>query len=389
MTTRLIDLDGTTVPFAADDAPPPGARISALVAARVVDEITGRPPLASIAVRTDVAGTTRVAGGVVGVAGIPREVFPALATQSYEVTLTVEAEGFLGRTVPLDVAMDPSFPSTYSPLVIADLPVHRAPVVIEGRVVRLVGGVPTPLPAARVLVTGIWRQAPAAHVVVAPDPPDLIALDPPLQLDRTTVTAALTPSPLTPVAGDMRMLLLDAAPGTARLRVTNALGVVAPGTIVDIDADDVERVEYGQVVGLEAASTPDQPAWITLALPLARPHRSGAQLRRVTPGGPGATVAVARDAAAGDPVLFLSSVSAGGLTTGATVTVTTGGLPDEHHRAGMFDVTTDADGSYRLPPLSRVAQLTVRAQFAALTPVDRELRVDFTQRSQRLDFVLA
>ena len=389
MTTRLIDLDGATVPFAGDDAPPPGARLSALVAARVVDEITGRPPLASIAVRADIPGTTRVSpGAVVGIAGVPREVFPALATRAYTVALTVETEGFLTRTAPFDVAMDSTFPATYVPPVIADLAVHRAPLVIEGRVAQLAGGVSTPLSGARVRVTGVWRQAPGASVIVPPDPPDLVALDPPLQADRAAVPSTITPVPLTPVAADTRALLLDVAPGTARLRISNALGIVAPGTFVEVDAG--ERVEYGEVVGLEAATTADQPAWITLAPPVARPHRSGAEIRRVALGAAGATRAVARDGLAGDPVLFLANV--GGLTTGDTFKVTTIGPPppppDEYHRAAMFDVVTDADGYYRLPPLSRVAQLTVRAQFGALAPVDRELRADFTQRSQRLDFVL-
>jgi len=392
MTTRLIDLDGVTVPFAADDVPPPGARVSALLAARVVDEITGRPPLASIAVRADIAGTARVStGGVVGVAGVPREVFPALASQDYkQVALTVEAEGFLPRTKLFDVPQDTNFPATYAPPAIDDLAVHRAPVVIEGRVAQLAGGVSTPLVGARVRVTGVWRQAPGANVVVPPDPPDLVALDPPLQADRPAASTTVTPVPLPPVALDTRELLLDVPPGTTRLHVSNALGIVAPGTFVDIDAGDVERVEYGEVVGIEAATTADQPAWITLALPVARPHRTGAEIRRVTPGAAGAARAVARDAAAVDPVLFLANV--GGLTAGDTFTVTTVGPPqpppDEYHRVSMFDVVTDADGYYRLPPLSRVAQLTVRAQFGALAPVDRELRADFTQRSQRLDFVL-
>jgi hypothetical protein len=385
MTIRLIDLDGGLVPYASDDGPLPGGRLSELAAARLVDETTGRPPLGAITVRADIAGTPRVgSGGVVGVVGIPQDVL--VASQTRTVALTVEPEGFLPRTVPVTVTTDSFFPATYAPPSIGDAPIHRAPVIIEGRVVQAIAGGTTPLAGAQVRVTGIWRQVPAANVVVPPDPPDLVALDPPLQRDRRAASATLTPLPLTPAAGDQRTLLADVAASAVRLRVSDALGIVAPGTRVAVDAGDGDRLEYGDVVALEAASTPDQPAWITLAVPLARGHRTGAAVPRVTAGAAGAARAVAQDALSADPVLFLANT--GGLTTGDTVEISDGAPPDEHHRVSLFDVVTDAAGYYRLPPLSRVGQLVVRAQAGALAPVEVELRPDYPQSYQRLDFVL-
>jgi hypothetical protein len=161
---------------------------------------------------------------------------------------------------------------------------------------------------------------------------------------------------------------------------------VAPGTLVAVDADDVDRLEYGEVVGLEAATTPDQPAWLTLALPLSRGHRTGAAVQRVTAGGAGAADAVTRDALPVDGVLFVATTA--GLASGDTARVANGVPPDELVRVSLFDVVTDAAGYYRLPPLGRVGQLLVRAQSGALAPVELELRPDYSQRQQRLDFVL-
>jgi hypothetical protein len=57
-----------------------------------------------------------------------------------------------------------------------------------------------------------------------------------------------------------------------------------------------------------------------------------------------------------------------------------------------FSVTSDAAGYYRLPPLSRVAQLEVHAEkivgaqtFHATTV----FRPDYQQRDNRLDFILS
>jgi hypothetical protein len=386
MTIRLIDLDGVIVPFASDDGPLPGGLLSELVAARLIDETTGRPPQGAITVRADIGGAPRVGfGGIVGVVGVPQDFF--VASQNITVVLTVEPEGFLPRNVPLPVTTDPHFPAIYAPpTTIPDVPIHRAPVVIEGRVVQAIAGGTTPLAGAEVRVTGIWRQVPAANVVVPPDPPDLVALDPPLQIDRPAASATLTPLPLTQVVAEQRTLLADVAASAVRLRVSDALGIVAPGTRVAVDAGDGDRLEYGDVILLEAASTPDQPAWITLNVPLARGHRTGAVVRRVTAGAAGAARAVAQEALSLDAVAFLANT--GGLSTGDTVAIAGGNPKDEYHRVSLFDVVTDADGYYRLPPLTRVGQVVVRAQAGALAPVDVELRPDYAQSYQRLDFVL-
>jgi len=385
MTVRFVELEGVLQRYAADALPPAGERMSALVGARMLDELTGQPPAAPLKVSADIAGTSRAGeGGVVGVAGIPRAVFPALSAQPYDVELTVAAPRFLTRSLRFTVPANPSFPSTFATPAIVDRDLHRAPVVIEGRVVRMAGGVTTPQAGASVRVTGIWNQAPGATVAVPPSPPDLVAIEPPLQIERATATGTLRPLPLTPVALDARTLLLDVPAGATLLRVSTALSLAA-GTLLAVDAGDPDRLEYSEIVSVAAASTPDQPATVTVTPPLARAHRTGAVVQRVTAGAAGASRAVTREGLPGDPVLFLANL--GGLATGATVQVAGGGS-NELHRVRLFDAVTDAAGYYRLPPLGRVAQLTVRAQSGALGPVTLELRPDYTQASQRLDFVL-
>jgi hypothetical protein len=173
--------------------------------------------------------------------------------------------------------------------------------------------------------------------------------------------------------------------GATSLRVSNAQGVAA-GTLFAVDAGDPDRLEYAEVVSVAAASTPDQPATVTVTPPLAGGHRTGAVVQRMTAGAAGASRALTREALPGDGVLFLANLA--GLATGDTVRVAGGGGANEHHRVRLFDVVTDAAGYYRLPPLGRVAQLNVRAQSGAIAPVTLELRPDYTQASQRLDFVL-
>ena len=51
-----------------------------------------------------------------------------------------------------------------------------------------------------------------------------------------------------------------------------------------------------------------------------------------------------------------------------------------------FSVSSDAAGYYRLPPLSRVAQLELRAERGALIPIQMEFRPDYRVRENRLDF---
>ena len=134
----------------------------------------------------------------------------------------------------------------------------------------------------------------------------------------------------------------------------------------------------------------DQPATITLEFGVIFPHRRGAVVRQANPQPPGTSQTVAVDAWAGDACVFLDGL--GSLSGSQEIEITGGPGPDEYHKAMTFSVTSDAEGFYRLPPLSRVAQLEIHAEkvigaqtFQATTV----FRPDYQQRDNRLDFILS
>jgi hypothetical protein len=104
---------------------------------------------------------------------------------------------------------------------------------------------------------------------------------------------------------------------------------------------------------------------VTLNYPLANEHSPGALVRKAILQAPGPTNAMARDALDGDTCLFLSSMnnltSLSTLPTLNVVEISGSALP-EYHTLSIFSVTSDTAGFFRLPPLSRVAQVTIRAQ---------------------------
>jgi len=74
------------------------------------------------------------------------------------------------------------------------------------------------------------------------------------------------------------------------------------------------------------------------------------------------------------------------LQPATTVSIDDGVLAIEYHSVSYFTATTVAGGFYRLPPLSRVAQLNLQANNGTLSPpltfvpdyADEENKVDIT-----------
>jgi hypothetical protein len=115
------------------------------------------------------------------------------------------------------------------------------------------------------------------------------------------------------------------------------------------------------------ASTPIQPARIQLSIPVQATHRFNAIVRKVTVGAAGASTPLTDDAIAGDVCAFVGSVAT--LQPATTVGIDDGANPIEYHAVSYFTATTVAGGFYRLPPLSRVAQLNLQANNGTLSPV--------------------
>ena len=180
-----------------------------------------------------------------------------------------------------------------------------------------------------------------------------------------------------------KRLLDDASATSTSVRVTNHAGI-APGNILRVDAEAPDLVEYLTVSTVSGPADPTRPATVVFDTAFAFDHRVGALVQRTNPQPPGGNRALAVDAIPGDSTVFLASL--GGLAAGAVVRVADGLAPNEYHDLRLFSTTSDTNGYYRLPPISRVAQLQLRADSGALTPVTTEFRPDYRLRENRLDF---
>ena len=88
---------------------------------------------------------------------------------------------------------------------------------------------------------------------------------------------------------------------------------------------------------------------------------------------------------AGDACAFLASVA--GLPAAGFVRVSGGPGPVGFHAARTFTTTSDAAGYYRLPPLTRVAQIEATATQGALK-ADLMFRPDSSLFENVLDFLI-
>jgi len=404
--SRSIVVDGgLRYTVSPDDAVPRGRRAGALVHGRVIDELTREPVdqglvvepagpgLATPAARR--ATAARVApGGLAGIVGVPVRALPALRTNPYQIGLAVRAPGYGRRRATGTLGPIADFPAAFAPLDLGDLELHRDGVVILGRTVRRrtpADPITVPpsdvvaVPGTSVTVTGIWRTSPQPNVVMPPQAPDLVALEPPLYAERTVATGLAHTITLNPVVGADKTLQVDARAGDTQLRLSDRVGLAATNLIA-LDEGNADRAERVRVIAVVGAVSPLQPATITLDFPLAHPHRRGTIARRVNALAPGADVGLTLDAIPGDATAFLP---AAGFPTGVAVEVLGGAAGVEYHRLLRYQASSDADGYYRLPPISRIAQLTLQAQHAPFAPVAVTTSVNYTVRERHVDFVFA
>jgi hypothetical protein len=355
---RVVTNGKWTYTISPDADLPEGMLARAVVSARLLDELTGRPPRTSITIETATPGLSpRVAeDGLIGLAAIPTRVFTRLDTQPYTIPLEMAASGFVPIQRTVTLGPQASFPDTFAGIDLGDLDLHREPVVIRGRVTDAAGLVTTPVAGASVRITGLWRTPPPANVVVPPVAPNLISLSPRAYFDRLAAVGQVRQREMVPVFGDSRTLLEDAIAGSITLQVSNRIGVVA-GDILLVDAGVAELAEYMTVQTLAGSASPDLPATITLTYALRNMHAANAVVERVTPQAPGADNALSADAVPGDVCLLLTGMA--GLAAANVIEIHGGVQAAEYHICSRFETVTDASGYYRLPPLSRVAQLNL------------------------------
>jgi hypothetical protein len=443
-------------------------RFWGLVRARVVDELTGQPPLSPITVRADLRGcTSRVlTDGVVGLVGMPRHAYPSVAAANYGFDAVIAADGYFERTVRITLPTDPRtvvapspnvgdeiitldavarlsagetviigaagpsmaaaqiralgpganqirvappvafaygpgdpvvpvVPDDFATADLGDLYVHRRPVTIAGRTWLATGGVTSPIGGVAVTLTGVWRQSPPANVTVAASPANLVSVQPALYFDRTP-SATLRRREVAIVTGDMA-LGHDCAAGTSVVRLEHPVSL-AVTDLVQIDALDADRVEHIPIQHVAPGATPAHPVQITLAMPLATAHRRGSIARKATLQASGATnpfdqdlTALDPDASVGDVCVLLNSRQDLDQPGPQAFVAEIGGGPvAEYHRFSTFSTTSDATGAFRLPPLSRIAQVEITADRGGGNPVVRRIvSPNYGAAEHRVDFVFS
>lgn len=393
MTRRIAQANERSYVLAVDDIRPIAHRSWAIVQARVIDELTGSPPQSPVRIETAAIGfLPRVAkGGLVSLIARPSVVFPALGIpgQTYDVSFTIHAEGFIPHHVTATLTTDLLFPDRFEPFVFgAALALHRTPTTITGRVLRRSGGVLVPVANATVAVTGVWPTLPPANVSPPTAPPNIVSLAPTLYAARPATTARLRRREMTPVGGEDKILTAWSNAGDSRLPLSNGFNL-APGEVLSID-DDLAITEFISVDAVETGGDTSLPTTVTLAHPLAHSHRPGALVRRAIPQPAGPDRPLSRAATADDTCLLLDSLS--GLA-GAEVVEILGGdppvLPPEFHRLRLFTTQSDPDGCYRLPPMSRIAQLEIEATEGGDTSNPVVYAPTYRTRENSLDLTLS
>jgi hypothetical protein len=108
MARRIVEADGRAYTFSPDEEIPQGGRYWVILQLSVVDEMTGNPPVGAVQVESDLAfSKPRIAsGGLVGLVGIPLQVFSGLAANNYLTRLTLRADGYIARQMDISIPHD-------------------------------------------------------------------------------------------------------------------------------------------------------------------------------------------------------------------------------------------------------------------------------------------
>ena len=77
----------------------------------------------------------------------------------------------------------------------------------------------------------------------------------------------------------------------------------------------------------------------------------------------------------------------GNLSGAPFLSLQSGGVPTEYHATSYFNAVSDAQGFFRLPPLSRVAQCALRSHDGTHIDLDVTYSPDYSQQVSRIDFV--
>ena len=364
----------------APDAPPPaGWWPQAMMIVAMLDEITGLPPTVTLTATTTTAGVApRVSTTQAGLVGSPLQLYRPGFITGAGLDLALTGAGYLPVSLSGSFVAEPGYPGAFAPIDLGVVSLHREPVTIAGRTVSHNGVVRA---GATVSLDGLWLTL--ADLANPPAAPNLVSLASPLYADRDT-TATIAAQPM--AAGAAKTLLKPANGGEASVTLTDQVGL-AVGGVIALDSEDPGRAEYLAIAALVAFGPgPAFPAMVNLAVPLNRPHATGASAIPQTLGAAGPANTLAAAARTGDTALLPSAMT--GLAAPSPAVVSGPAAPAEYHLASPIAGTSGPDGYVTLPPLHRAAQLRLRVHHPA-EPTDliRDVMLPLGVNALTLDFV--
>ncbi len=304
---------------------------------------------------------------------------------------TVQAEPALPpplNQVPLTHPAQPARPVNARvagvPIVLADQRLHRAEsALIRGRALRQLapGSAPVAAPGARIGIRGVWwTQREVAANSTPPHPTRVVSIDAPLAFDHAAGTALERVA----LAGDgvARRFRSRALARASWIEVHPWSGLnPAGGNALRLETPGSLERELVVTAGFDAGIAPDAPARIRLRTPLAFDHAAGTPVEMMAVA-PALLGTMEREAVAGDRVLFADTLSGvvtqdvlriGGAAADAELRFVRR-LPTHDGVAFSHLVPLAADGSFELPPISRVAQVQF---FVAHAGLPAQLPIDF------------
>jgi len=304
--------------------------------------------------------------------------------------------------IELHILGERIFPDAFATGPATVLALRRTPVRIVGRVVARDTTANTSTPVANVLVevSDFWRTRaaiganPANGSMTDPNPAQrqfAVSVSPGTLAARG-VGGTLGTIALPTVPGDDRLLARPVAADRTRIDVASRQNLQPPpaplaNRLLLIAPADAAAAEYQTVAALEPVGAVDEPARITVDLPLRRGHGAATRVSRINAPAvlPPAPRALRDATAPGDRCVFLDDLAT--LAGSGTVRLTGGGAADEFQRYERLSAISDVNGDFRLPPVHRIARLALTIDDGAGNVQTIEVDPAYGEPEQRVDVV--
>ena len=287
-------------------------------------------------------------GGLVGLIGQPARLFPDLALTPVSLSMRLSSAGYLPSDADGSVGPIAGFPEAFASLTSAIADASRRRRAGRPRVVRATVSPPA-VPAATVAVDGMWSTLPPANWIAPSlmEAPNIVSLEPGLYAPRIATSVIrqrnLTLQPLL-----AKQLLFRRAPASSES------GCPIATAWQSARAGDRQRRRRRARGHPDRADRHERRRRRVRVDPARAPDRASAPTERLHARHTGGALAPDQFARAGVPAIRRGPTR-GPRSRGDGVEIDDGVAPREYPAIGRFATTSDTNGYFRLPPISRVA----------------------------------